>query len=341
MKTIGVIGAGAWGTALAQMLSAGGRDVVIWAREPEVVESINNKHENTTYLPSIELDSKLRATESLEETAKRDVLLLVTPAQHIRSTLQSILPNITADTALVICAKGIELDSGLLLSQVCAEVAPEATIAVMTGPTFASEIAMGLPGAVTIGIENEKVGAELQDLFGVKGFRPYVTEDIIGVQLGGAIKNVIAIACGVVYGRQLGESARAALLTRGVAEIARLGVAMGAKKQTLLGMCGIGDLMLTASSMQSRNFSLGAALGEGKSMESILSQRNAVTEGVHTAQSTLDLAKKYAVDMPITEAVYKCLHENLPIEEAIEQMLNRPFKYNITDKETRKEGDSQ
>lgn len=336
METIGVIGAGAWGTALAQMLSNGGRDVVLWAREPEVVESINTTHENTLFLPGVELDENLKATESLSEVAQRDVLLLVTPAQHVRATLQAMRSELSQGKTLVICSKGIELESGHLLSQVCEEVVPEATVAVLTGPTFASELARGLPGAVTIGVKDKDVGAELQDLLGVKGFRPYVTNDMIGVQLGGAIKNVIAIACGVVYGRQLGESARAALLTRGVAEIARLGVAMGAKKETLLGMCGIGDLMLTASSMQSRNFSLGAALGEGKSMESILSQRNAVTEGVHTARSTLELAKKHAVDMPITEAVYKCLHEGMTVDEAIEQMLNRPFKYNIKGKETRK-----
>ena len=336
MQTIGVIGAGAWGTALAQMLSAGGRDVLLWAREPEVVESINTRHENTLYLPSAVLDENLKATESLHEAAQRDVLLLVTPAQHVRATLKSIRSELSEGKTLVICAKGIELESGLLLSQVCEEVVPDANLAVLTGPTFASEIAKGLPGAVTIGVKDKDVGAELQDLLGVKGFRPYVTDDMIGVQLGGAIKNVIAIACGVVYGRQLGESARAALLTRGVAEIARLGVAMGAKKDTLLGMCGIGDLMLTASSMQSRNFSLGAALGEGQSMESILSQRNAVTEGVHTAQSTLALAEKYAVDMPITSAVYKCLHEGMAVDDAIEQMLNRPFKYDMAGKETRK-----
>lgn len=336
MKTIGVIGAGAWGTALAQMLANEDRDVLLWAREENVVNDINDKHENTEFLPSVELHPNLKATNDLNEISKRDVLLIVTPAQYLRNTLNEIKDNHREDQVLVICSKGIELDSGLLLSQVVDDVIPGAKAAVMTGPTFAAEIARGLPGAVTIGIPDADLGAELQDLLGGKRFRPYVTTDIIGVQLGGAIKNVIAIACGVVYGRQLGESARAALLTRGVAEIARLGVAMGAKKQTLLGMCGIGDLMLTASSMQSRNFSLGAALGEGKSMESILSQRNAVTEGVHTAKATLDLAKQNAVDMPITEAVYKCLHEGLSIEEAIEDMLNRPFKYDMKGKERRK-----
>ncbi len=334
--SIGVIGAGAWGTAMAQALSAGGRKVIIWAREHEVVEAINTKHENTIYLPGIPLDKNLKATESLSEAAESDIILLVTPAQHVRATLKAMRGELSQGKTVAICSKGIELDTGLLLSQVAKEVVPNASIAVVTGPTFASEIARGLPGAVTIGVEDKDVGRELQEALGLKNFRPYVTEDIIGTQLGGAIKNVIAIACGVVYGRKLGESARAALLTRGVAEIARLGVAMGAKKETLLGMCGIGDLMLTASSMQSRNFSLGAALGEGKTMDEILSTRSAVTEGVHTAKATLDLAKKFAVDMPITEAVYKCLHEGLPVDEAIEEMLNRPFRYNMSGKETRK-----
>ncbi len=334
MQKIGVIGAGAWGTALAHMLASDGRDVTLWARETKLIDTIKSTHENTEYLPSIELDARLKATSDLSEVIKADVLLLVTPAQYMRKTLESVADQLDGKI-LVICSKGIELDTGKLLSQVCEEVAPNAKVAVLTGPTFASEIAAGLPGAVTIGCKDTDVAANLQKLLGVKNFRPYVTEDMIGVQLGGAIKNVIAIACGVVYGRQLGESARAALLTRGVAEIARLGVAMGAKKQTLLGMCGIGDLMLTASSMQSRNFSLGAALGEGRKLEDILGNRNAVTEGLHTARSTLDLAKKFAVDMPITEAVFKCLHEGLPVDDAIEQMLNRPFKYDMVDKETR------
>ena len=335
-KTIGVIGAGAWGTALAQAFSNGGREVVIWGRETEVVDAINDKNENTVFLPNVPLSKPLKATNDLHEAAAADVVLIVTPAQHLRTTLETIKDAFSEGKPLVICSKGIELDSGMLLSDIAQETLPKADIAVLTGPTFASEIAKGLPGAVTIGIKNKEKGTLLQDVLGLKNFRPYVTEDIIGTQLGGAIKNVIAIACGIVHGRQLGESARAALLTRGVAEIARLGVAMGAKKQTLLGMCGIGDLMLTASSMQSRNFSLGAALGEGKTMEEILSTRNAVTEGVHTAKATLKLAKKYAVDMPITEAVYRCLHEGLPVDDAIEEMLNRPFKYNITGKETRK-----
>ncbi|MGH1397587.1 MAG: NAD(P)H-dependent glycerol-3-phosphate dehydrogenase [Alphaproteobacteria bacterium] len=325
--TIGVIGGGAWGTALAQVLSAGGRDVTIWARESEVVAGINVRHENAVYLRGISLSKTLKGTDNLHEAAGKDIVLLVTPAQHMRSTLQEIKGDLKGGNTLVICSKGIELESGKLLSRVIEEELPETPLAVLTGPTFAREVAAGLPGAVTIGVKDQDLGKELQSALGVKGFRPYISEDIIGVQLGGAIKNVIAIACGIVYGRKMGESARAALLTRGVAEIARLGVAMGAEKETLLGMCGIGDLMLTASSMQSRNFSLGAALGEGKSMEDVLGSRNAVTEGVHTAASALSLAKRYAVDMPITEAVNDCLSGVKTLDEAIEDMLNRPFKY--------------
>ncbi|GJL86168.1 MAG: glycerol-3-phosphate dehydrogenase [NAD(P)+] [Micavibrio sp.] len=332
MQSIGVIGAGAWGTALAQVLSKNGRDVTIWAREPETVSAINDKHENPVFLPDIPLSETLKATDSLSEVSKNDILLIVTPAQHVRTTLKNIKGDIADGKPVVICSKGIELDSGLLLSQVAEDVVPNATTAIMTGPTFAHEVAKGLPAAVTIATADKDVARELQEALGVKHFRPYITDDVIGTQLGGAIKNVIAIACGIVYGLKLGENARAALLTRGVAEIARLGVAMDAKKETLLGMCGIGDLMLTCSSMQSRNFSLGAALGEGKTLEEILGPRKEVTEGVHTAKATLALAKKHAVDMPITEGVNRCLNEGVSIEEAIEEMLNRPFGYEMTGK---------
>lgn len=331
-QTIGVIGGGAWGTALAQSLASNGRNMVMWAREQEVVDSVNNDHENKPFLAGIPLSENLKATHDLREASSKDILLIVTPAQYVRTTLESIKDDIEDGKPVVICSKGIEMDTGLLLSQVAEQVSPDATTAILTGPTFASEIAKGLPSAVTIGVRDNDVGLELQSVIGVHGFRPYITSDIVGTQLGGAIKNVIAIACGVVTGRKLGESARAAILTRGVAEIARLGVAMNAKRETLLGMCGIGDLMLTCSSMQSRNFSLGAALGEGKSLNDVLSGRNAVTEGVYTAKSTLALAKQHAVDMPISEAVSHLMEDGYTIDDAIEEMLNRPFRYEISSK---------
>ncbi len=331
-KTIGVIGGGAWGTALAEVLAKDSRDVTLWAMEDEVVESINAKHENSMYLAGVPLSKNLKATNDIHEAAGKEVILLVTPAQHMRKTLEDIKPSLDNQRPVVICSKGIELKTGLLLSDVAKQVIPDTPTGVLSGPTFASEIARGLPSAVTIGAESMDLARDLQNALGVKRFRPYVTSDMIGTQLGGAIKNVIAIACGIVSGRQLGDSARAALLTRGIAEIARLGVAMGSQKDTLLGMCGIGDLMLTCSSMQSRNYSLGYALGQGDSLEDILGARNAVTEGVHSAQSTLALAKKHAVDMPITEAVNKCLNEGMAIDDAIEEMLNRPFKYEMSRK---------
>ena len=331
MKTIGIIGAGAWGTALGQVLAQSSKEynrtVTLWAREADVAASINVNHENPTYLPGIKLSENLKATDSLSEASKCDILLITTPAQHLRATLQNMRSDIAKGKPVVICAKGIELDTGLLMSQVALDVIPEATIAILSGPTFAREVASGMPSAVTIAAQDQDVAQELQTALGAKRFRPYISDDIIGAQLGGAIKNVIAIACGIVHGRRMGENACAALLTRGVAEIARLGVAMGAKKETLLGMCGIGDLMLTCSSMQSRNFSLGVALGEGKTLDETLGPRKAVTEGVHSAKATLSLAKKHEVDMPITSAVNSCLHEGVSIDEAIEEMLNRPFRY--------------
>ncbi len=325
MPTIGVIGAGAWGTALAQVLSTNGRDVTIWAREPGVADAIGKNHENPHYLPGLPLSKNLKATSNLSEVAKKDILLLATPAQHMRSLLENLKKEIPRTKPLVICAKGIELESGLLLSQVVEEVIPEASIAVLTGPTFAHEVARGLPAAVTIATHDPKLAKKLQEALGVKHFRPYITDDVIGAQLGGAIKNVIAIACGIAYGLKLGENARAALLTRGIAEIARLAVAMGAHRETLLGMSGIGDLTLTCSSMQSRNFSLGAALGEGKNIKDILATRREVTEGVHTAKAALDLANRLGVDMPITEGVNKCLNEGASIKDALDDMLKRPF----------------
>lgn len=327
-KSIGVIGGGAWGTALAQIQAAGGKDTIIWARETEVVQDINDNHKNDTYLPGIPLSENLQASVDIEEASMQDVILLVTPAQHMRATLEAMKPHLYHMPPLVICAKGIELESGKLLSRIAAEILPkDYPIAVMTGPTFADEIASGQPSAVTIAAETEDKAKLLQEALGLKYFRPYTSDDMVGAQLGGSIKNVIAIASGIVTGRKLGDSARAALITRGIAEIARLCVGMGGKRETLLGMCGVGDLMLTASSMRSRNFSLGVALGEGKSLDEILKNRNSVTEGIHTAKAALVLASRNAVDMPITEAVNKCLNEGLSIDQAIEEMLNRPFKY--------------
>ncbi len=327
-KTIGVIGGGAWGTALANVQAEGGKDTAIWVMEPEVKDSINTAHENTMYMPGSPLNANLRATNDLAEIAKQDILLLVTPAQFMRKTLTDLKPHLHTDQPIIICSKGIELETGQILSVVAEEtIGTDHPIAILSGPNFAAEIVRGMPAACTIAAKTEDIAIELQQAIGLKYFRPYTSTDLIGAQLGGAIKNVIAIASGIITGRNMGDSARAALLTRGLAETGRLIVALGGERETLLGMCGVGDLMLTATSIKSRNFSLGIALGEGKTLEEILGSRNSVTEGVKTAEATLKLAKKNAVDMPITEAIHKCLNQGVSIDDAIEEMLNRPFKY--------------
>lgn len=323
-KTISVIGAGAWGTALAQAISIKGQPVTLWARETEVVESINASNENTLYLPDIALHENIKATNDLSSAVQSDVLLLVTPAQHLRSTLESIKNDIKDDTVLIICSKGIELDTGTLLSEIAAEITPNNPIAILSGPTFASELAKGLPTGLTLAMKDQAAAKELQDLIGSPTFRPYVSDDIIGAQIAGAVKNVMAIACGIIHGRGMGDNTRAALVTRGLAEIVRLGEALGAQKETFLGLSGIGDLMLTCSSMQSRNFSFGAALGEGQSIDDILKSRNAVTEGIHTCKAALSLAQKHGVDMPITESLNKFLSQNISLDVIIGELLNRP-----------------
>lgn len=326
MKKIGIIGGGAWGTALAQTQAVNGNAALLWAREEDVVSSINSSHENKSFLPGITLHDNLRATASLGDVAKSDILLLVPPAQHLRATLESLKASIDENTPVVICAKGVEINTGVLMSQVAEDVLPNAKIAILSGPTFAAEIARGLPSAVTLAMkdktESEKLAADLSS----RALRMYAADDIIGAQIGGAVKNVIAIACGVIEGKKLGDSARAALVTRGLAEMARLGAAMGAKRETLMGMCGVGDMILTCSSMQSRNFSLGVALGQGRALEDVLGERNSVTEGVHTAKALAVMAKNHAVEMPISQSLNACLSEGANIEDMIERMLDRPVK---------------
>lgn len=326
MKTIGIIGGGAWGTALAQVYATAGKNVILWAREEDVVSSINTKHENLLFLPGVPVSTNIKATNNLADAAKADALLMVTPAQYLRLTLDHIKPHLNEETPLVICAKGVEIKTGILMSQIVAEVMPQSPLAILTGPTFAAEIAKGLPSAMTLAMDEKGDAEKLAESLNTRSLRLYASDDIVGAEVGGAVKNVIAIACGIIEGKQLGNSARAALVTRGLAEIARLAAALGAKKETLMGMCGVGDLLLTCSSMQSRNFSLGVALGQGKSLKEILAQRNSVTEGVYTAEALIVMAKNNAVEMPIAEAVYKCLSEATNVDEMIGRMLDRPVK---------------
>lgn len=325
MEKIGVIGAGAWGTALAQSMANAGRDVTMWAREAEVVESINKDHENSLYLKEVRLNEMVKATHNHEDLKECDVFLISTPAQHVRTTLEDMKFQLTGKP-FVICAKGIEIESGNLMSEVVDEVIPDAKAGYLSGPTFASEIARGLPCAVTLAMEQKDLGEEIVKCMGSRTLRTYLADDPIGAQIGGAVKNVIAIAAGVIQGRQMGESARCALVTRGLAEMGRLAKAMGAQKATLMGMCGVGDLMLTCSSMQSRNFSLGYELGQGKTLEEVLGERIAVTEGVHTAKALRVMASNNAVDMPISRAVNDFLNEGVAIDDIIENVLDRPLR---------------
>ena len=330
MQKIAVICAGSWGTAIAQIAANAGRDVTLWARESAVVNAINADHENPEYLPGIPLSPKIRATASLEEALKgAEVVFMVSPAQHMRSVLEQMKPLMPEAVPVVLCSKGIEVASGMLMSQVVREICPESPYLVLSGPTFAKEVARGLPAAATLATHNNAVGKQVAQAIRNSSFRPYVTSDPLGAEIGGAVKNVIAIACGIVYGRKLGENARAAIMTRGMAEIKRMGMALGAKPETFLGLSGMGDLMLTCNSLQSRNFSLGVMCGEGQSLNEILTKSRQVIEGVATANSVLDFAKKHAVDMPICQAVNDTLHNGVSVDDTVEALMSRPLTQEI------------
>jgi glycerol-3-phosphate dehydrogenase (NAD(P)+) len=324
IQKIGIAGAGAWGTALAATARRAGRDVVIQAHEADVVEAINNNHENSRFLPGIRLDKEIRATTKLEDITACDAVLLVMPAQFLRAATGALAATWREGVAAVICAKGIEQETGALLSEVCADTLPGVAIAVLSGPTFAIEVARGLPTAITLASKNQDQATALAEAIGTPAFRTYRSDDVIGVELGGAIKNVLAIGCGIIKGRNLGDNARAAFITRGLAEIARLASAKGAKPETLVGLSGIGDLTLTCNALQSRNFSLGVALGEGRALDDILKQRSSVSEGVFTASSAVRLAKNLAVDAPLCTAMDQILNHNADIEATIKGLLARP-----------------
>jgi glycerol-3-phosphate dehydrogenase (NAD(P)+) len=323
---INVIGAGAWGTALAHAYANEGHDVTLWAREESVIASINDHHMNDDFLPNHPLCPALKVTGDLQSVLKADAILLVTPAQYIRATLRGLKDQLHPDTPLIICAKGIEIETGSLFSQIMFEEIPHIPYAIFTGPTFAAEVAKDHPVAMTLAVSQKEWGTKLQTLLAAKTIRPYLSEDLIGTQIGSAVKNVIAIACGIVNGCGLGESTRAAILTRGLSEMARLAVAMGGKRETLMGMCGVGDMILTCSSMQSRNFSFGAMIGQGKTVQEILDSRNSVTEGVYTAKALQVLARKNAIEMPICQAVYDAVIDQKPIKEIMNDLLGRPLK---------------
>jgi glycerol-3-phosphate dehydrogenase (NAD(P)+) len=319
---VGIIGGGAWGTALAQVAAEGG-ETLLWAREPEVVESVNASHVNALFLPGIALDPGVRATADLAALADCGALLVVTPAQHMRSVLAA-LPRLSLP--LILCAKGMEEASMRLMHDVAREEQPGAPIAVLSGPTFAHEVAARLPAAVTLAVEDRAVGERLRARLARPWFRPYLSDDVIGAEIGGAVKNVLAIACGVVEGRRLGQNARSALISRGFAEMTRFGLARGARAETLAGLSGLGDLVLTCSSTSSRNFSLGKGLGEGRGAAELLADRRTVAEGAFTAPVLHRAARKAGVDMPIVAAVCALLAGEASVNEVVERLLSRPLR---------------
>ncbi len=324
MAAVGVIGAGAWGTALAAMLASDGSPVMLWAREPELAVEINTNRINTPYLAGITLAGGITATSDIADLADLPVLLVVTPAQHLAAALVSLRMD-GRPCDLVLCAKGIEAGSGRLMVDIARETAPGAALAVLSGPTFAREVALGLPTAITLACAGgEAQWQRLSRAIGRPNFRPYYSDDLVGAEIGGAVKNVLAIACGVVDGLGLGENARAALIARGFAEMLRFGAALGARAETLSGLCGLGDLVLTCASTASRNYSLGRALGQGIDVAAALAGKLSIAEGAHTAPVLAGLAEARGIAMPIVAAVARLLAGGVA-RDIVSDLLARPL----------------
>jgi len=322
--TIGVIGAGAWGTALAQLLASDGRAVVLWARDADVARTINTTRGNPAYLPGVALHPAIRASADPHDLAGLAVVLLVTPAQATGAVLAQ-MPAFTGD--LVLCSKGIEAGTGRLMAEVVRAAMPQAGIAVLSGPTFAHEVAAGLPTAVTLACDQgEAQWQRLAPAIARPTFRPYFSRDLIGAEVGGAVKNVLAVASGVVEGMRLGQNARAALISRGFAELVRFGLAFGAEAETLTGLSGLGDLVLTCNSLSSRNFALGKALGEGAQASALLADRRSVAEGAFTAPVLVDLARARRIAMPIADAVAALVSGRVPARAIVDALLARPLR---------------
>ncbi len=325
VQTMTVVGGGAWGTALATVAARAGLDVMLWVREPEVADTINTAHENTAFLPGIPLDPKIKATTEVADLVGLDACLLACPAQHLRTVTKELSPVLPKGALVAICAKGIEQTSGKLMSEVLAETLPHAVPAILSGPSFAADVARGQPTAVTLACREEEKASALAEIIGSPTFRPYWSPDVVGAQIGGAIKNVLAIACGIVDGKGFGESARAALTARGFAEMTRFGTALGAARETLTGLSGLGDLILTCTSTQSRNMSLGQALGAGETLDTILAARNNVAEGVYTASAVRRIAAERHLDMPICASIADIVTGTQSVDDAIASLLARPF----------------
>jgi glycerol-3-phosphate dehydrogenase (NAD(P)+) len=329
-ETIGVIGAGSWGTTLADLLAKKGHRVTLWAYEPELVTEMQTIRENRLFLPGVPLAPGLSYTNTLSEAVQgKSILLFVVPSQLTRVVLANALPSLDRNAVIVSASKGIELDTLMTVSQVYAELLPSdlyRNFAVLSGPSFAREVAQEMPTAVVAAAERAEIAAVVQNAFTTSCFRVYTNDDVMGVELGGAIKNVIAIAAGISDGLGFGSNTKAALITRGLAEICRLGRALGAKSATFSGLAGMGDLVLTCTGDLSRNRSVGMKLGQGHRLAEILGDMRMVAEGVKTAESTYRLAARLGVEMPITEQVYRVLYEDKPAREALFELMNRDLK---------------
>jgi len=324
IQRIAVLGGGAWGTALALTCARAGRDVVLWEHEADNAARLAQKRESR-FLPGVRLSETIKVTRNLDETARSEAILVVVPAQAMRSVVTSLAPSLSKNTPLIACAKGIEHGTHKFMTEVISECAPNATPAILSGPSFAADVARGLPTAVTLAAHDETLAADLAKALASRTFRPYQSSDVRGVEIGGAAKNVLAIASGIVTGRGLGASASAALTTRGFAELVRFGRALGARTETMMGLSGLGDLILTCSSPQSRNFSFGVNLGKGDAVKDIHG-KTGLAEGAFTAPVLLEMARERNVDMPISSAVAAVLAGGMSVDEAIESLLARPIR---------------
>ena len=323
---ISIIGAGAWGTALAEVISRQGNQVNLWAREDDVVKSINTLNENTLYLPNIKLSELIIAQNNLDNVINCDLLLMVTPSQFMRSVLEDIKDNLNDSIPVVLCSKGIETKTLSLMNEITESIIPKNPLAILSGPSFAIDVVNNKPTAVTLACKDLSIGKKIADSISLPTFRPYLSEDIVGAQIGGATKNVIAIAAGVVEGQNLGDSARAATIARGFSEINRLAVALGGQEETLSGLSGMGDLLLTCNSITSRNFSLGIKLGKGLSVEEATDGLSSIAEGMYSAKAIDKLSKKLGVEMPITNAVNDLIEKKRSLDEIIDDLLSRPIR---------------
>ncbi len=320
---LGILGAGAWGTALAQIVADGGRQATLWSRNRDVVTTIKSAGINLAYLPDVRLNPLIEVTDDFARLKPCDAILVAVPAQHMRGILKQANTGVRP---LILCSKGIEANSQLLMSEVAREMCSRAPIAVLSGPTFAHEVARGLPTAVTLACTDIELARTLAKRIARPHFRPYVSIDLIGAEIGGAIKNVLAIACGVAAGLGLGENARAALIARGFAEMVRFGLAKGARLETLSGLAGMGDLVLTCSSNASRNFSLGKAMGEGHAFDDLIKNRRTVAEGAYTAPVLQQAATALNIEMPVVDTVCALIGGQLTAGQAVSELLRRPLR---------------